>query len=105
MSYHGSSEVEAGRVENTQLLGLYEQGSAAIGRLNLYLRDLFTHKYCGQQVPTVWGVFETSVVKLEAIIQPLGHTPGENVLDAAHPDGKHSVVLAGPKFIHLPLEL
>lgn len=58
-----------------------------------------------QQVPTVWGLFETAIVKLDAKIQSLGLTPGENVLDAAHPDGKHSVVLMGLRFIYLPLEL
>jgi hypothetical protein len=33
--------------------------------------------------------FETFVVKLEAMIQPLGHIPGEKVFDGDHPDGKH----------------
>lgn len=67
--------------------------------------DGYTHEYWGQQVPIVVCSFVAITVEFEAIIHPLGQSPGEKVLDGDHPEGKHSVASIGPRFIQVEPEL
>lgn len=51
----------------------------------------------GQHVPRVLS--EVTVVRSGSIINPLGQAvPGEKYDDEAQPDGRHFLVLSGPKF-------
>jgi hypothetical protein len=51
----------------------------------------------------VTASFDTLVVIFEATCHPLGQTPGENVCEGDHPDGRHTAVSTGPRFIQMLL--
>lgn len=100
LEYHAGGLFFLGSVLNSQPLALLGLGFGVYSMGMLRWKD-GTYRYFGQHVAIVSPPPPVPVWLCPAITHPLGHTPGEKYMDGAHPEGRHSVELNGPRCSHV----